>query len=380
MQSKFAMLRALSQGEALPPRPLAMPAPPTRGIAFDASMMHPIQDEDEYNPLEVQPARQPSFLYVLDAPGGTARQAAEWWLSDAPHHFGDAPHTHYAWLEGYALALDNGKVYAEALRNVQDAAWELGRALSPEDARRYALRRALDLRLVEIRRAGKGEWRRKELFATAMDAAINEARAADEARYAELLRDVHATRPSGLREYYRDAQTAPRRASSKREAELREHFMGELDPQSAPKRALVSRFLDTGSLPPASGTVRSGISGRLRSMSLEELQRMKPSTWDEYASEERARIERLKASERAREDTATRAKYTSEEREESKRIAFLRQRALAREDQRRMEPATWAKHTIEERALIERRVAERARREKMGTSHALCNPNDYFRR
>jgi hypothetical protein len=58
-----------------------------------------------------------------------------------------------------------------------------------------------------------------------MEAAIDEARAADEARYGELLRDVRATRPSGLREYYRDAQTAPRRASSKREEELRAHFM-----------------------------------------------------------------------------------------------------------------------------------------------------------
>ena len=293
--SRFAALSAVSQGGALPP---------TGDMAFDASAMRPIQDE-EYDLSEMLPARAPSFMYVLGAAGGTAREAAEWWLSDKLHYFGKAPRAHYAWLEKYALEMDNGEVYAEALRNVQDAARELGRALSPEDARRYALRRALDLRLVEIKRSSEEEWSRKELFA--MEAAIDEARAADEARYGELLRDVRAKRPSGLREYYRDAQTAPRRASSKREAELRGHFMRELDPQSAPKRALVSRFLDTGSLPAASGTVSSGITGRLRSMGLEELQRMRPETWDAYASEERARIERLREKERTRAEAMARA-------------------------------------------------------------------------
>jgi hypothetical protein len=267
--------------------------------------------------------------------------------------------------------MDGGEVYAEALRNVQDAARELGRALSPEDARRYALRRALDLRLVEIKRSSEEEWSRKELFA--MEAAIDEARAADEARYGELLRDVRASRPSGVGEYYRDAQTAPRRASSKREAELRTHFMRELDPQSAPKRALVSRFLDTGSLPAASGTVRSGITGRLRSMGLEELQHMRPETWDAYASEERARVERLKEKERTRAEEMARAEEAK--REERMRLNFLRVRADMREDLRRMEPANWAKLTMEERARLERRVADHPRRERM-----LRNPNDYLRR
>ena len=282
----------------------ALLLPPAADMAFDASALRPIQDE-VYDPSAMRPARAPSFMYVLGARGGTAREAAEWWLSDKLHRFGKAPHAHYAWLEKHALEMDGGEVYAEALRNVQDAARELGRALSPEDARRYALRRALDLRLVEIRRSSEEEWSRKELFA--MEAAIDEARAADEARYGELLRDVRASRPSGVGEYYRDAQTAPRRASSKREAELRGHFMRELDPQSAPKRALVSRFLDTGSLPAASGTVKSGITGRLRSMGLEELQRMRPETWDAYASEERARIERLKEKERTRAEEMARA-------------------------------------------------------------------------
>jgi hypothetical protein len=102
--------------------------PPAVDMAFDASAMRPIQDEEEYDPSEMRPARAPSFMYVLAAADGTAREAAEWWLSDAPHHFPEAPHTHYAWLEGYALALDGGAVYAEELRDVQDAARELGRA------------------------------------------------------------------------------------------------------------------------------------------------------------------------------------------------------------------------------------------------------------
>jgi hypothetical protein len=175
---------ALSQGGALPP---------AGDMAFDASAMRPIQDE-EYDLSEMLPARAPSFMYVLGAAGGTAREAAEWWLSDAPHYFLRAPHTHYAWLEGYALALDDGKVYAEALRNVQDAARELGRALSPEDARWYALRRALDLRLLEIERAGKTEWRRNEC--SALDRAIDEARSAEAVRGGTRNRRGHSPRRS----------------------------------------------------------------------------------------------------------------------------------------------------------------------------------------
>ena len=58
-------------------------------------------------------------------------------------------------LEGYALALDGSKVYTEALCNVLDAARELRWALPPEQARRYALLRAVDLRMLEIDRAGR---------------------------------------------------------------------------------------------------------------------------------------------------------------------------------------------------------------------------------
>jgi hypothetical protein len=233
-------------------------------------------------------------------------------------------------------------VYAEALRNVQDAARELGRALPPEDARRYALRRAVDLRMLELDRAGRTEWTRKEWFA--MERAIDEAQCAEAARDAELLRATLSSTGPSTREYYRDPHTEPRRSSSEREAALQAYFMHELDPQSAPKRALVSRFLDAGSLP-ASGSM-GGITGRLRSMLAEELQRLKPTTWDEYVSEERARIERLKASERAREEL------------------------------QRLNPTTWDKYTSEERARVERLEKERARKER---AEKMARPRTFLR-
>ncbi len=87
----------------------ALLLPPAADMAFDASALRPIQGEDEvYDPSEMRPARAPSFMYVLGARGGTAREAAEWWLSDKLHYFGKAPRAHYAWLEKHALEMDGG--------------------------------------------------------------------------------------------------------------------------------------------------------------------------------------------------------------------------------------------------------------------------------
>ena len=216
----------------------------------------------EYDPESVLPQPRAAEGGYYE---GMRLDKAQWWLSDELQRYQDSPDAEaiYESLEGYVMS--DAELYARALKGVRDAAKTLRVRLEPVKVRRYALRRAVELRLDELdaerEQSGMEAHYHSEL--ARMAAAIEQSYALVEARH-KAERELEAARAALEHQralerlqaeheaLARRAEEARQRASSasenyglrrKTEKERRQERLSELAP-------VASKYVDPAALPP----------------------------------------------------------------------------------------------------------------------------------